>query len=112
MKSLSLIKIFYFIITIFFVVLFFILNIKSVEAQTADGACSGGSTVLEKSCTFQKGVSRISGKCQLKDKKENIFNFFLFSNPTFFGGRSSSRPPTPQPPPPPPHPLTWCRVGP
>jgi hypothetical protein len=54
------------IITIF---IFFIFSIQISFAQTADGACSGGATVLEKSCTFQKGVSRISGKCQVKDPR-------------------------------------------
>ena len=54
------------------IVILFILFSFSFQvsfAQTADGACSEGANVLEKSCTFQKGVSRISGKCQAKDPK-------------------------------------------
>jgi muramidase (phage lysozyme) len=51
---------------IFLIASFF--SIKSTYAQTADGACSARATALEQNCTFQNGISRLNGKCQVKDK--------------------------------------------
>ncbi len=51
---------------IFLIASFF--SIKSTYAQTADGSCSAGATALEQNCTFQNGISRLNGKCQVKDK--------------------------------------------
>jgi len=53
-----------------FVVSGFIFNTNTVEAQTADAACSGGGDDFYKynqPCSFQQGISKISGKCQNKD---------------------------------------------